>query len=119
VSYKIGFDGVVSAELEKLLQSVENRVNGFGMLAQTSEMGASTVASGSAALPCPTGQTCSDSVKGPHDDSVKGPHDDSVKGPHDVVIVVVIAIVAGAAAGYVAGKRGAKRVLESVKGPHD
>jgi hypothetical protein len=113
VSYKIGFDGAVTAELQELLQSVERRVNVWGMHAQTS-----TGASESTSPPCPTGQTCSDSVKGPHDDSVKGPHDDSVKGPHDVMVVVV-AIVAGAAAGFVAGKRGAKRVLESVKGPHD
>jgi hypothetical protein len=102
VSYKIGFDGVVTAELDNLLQSVEQRVNGFGIRAQTSDTGASMVASGSTTPYCPPGQTCSDSVKGGHD-----------------LLVIVIAIVGGAAAGYVAGKLGAKRVLESVKGGHD
>jgi hypothetical protein len=103
MNYKIGFDGVVTAELDKLLQSVEKHVNGLGMHVQTSDMGASTVASGSTSPPCPTGQSCPDSVK----------------GGHNIVVVVVIAIVVGAAAGYVAGKRGAKHVLESVKGGHN
>jgi hypothetical protein len=101
MSYKIGLDGVVTAELEKLLQSVENRVNGLSMHVQTSEVGASTVASGSTQPPCPPGQPCTDSAKGGH-----------------LAIVVVIAIVAGAAAGHVAGKRAAKRVIESAKGGH-
>jgi hypothetical protein len=101
VSYKIGFDGVVTAELEKLLQSVEKQVNGFGIHAQASDVGASTVASGSTAPPCPSGQTCTDSEKGGH-----------------YIVVIVIAIVAGAAAGYVAGKRAAKHVIESEKGGH-
>lgn len=103
MSYKFGFDGVMTAELQRLLQSVEGRVNGLAMQVQTSDTGSSTVASGYTPSPCPAGQSCPDSVK----------------GPHDIVVVIVIAIVAGAAAGYMAGKRGAKRVLESVKGPHD
>jgi hypothetical protein len=102
VSYSIGFDGVVTAGLEELLRSVENRVNGFGIHAQTSDTGASLAASGHTTPPCPTGQPCSDSVK----------------GPHLLAIVVVVAIVAGAAAGYVAGKRAARHIMESVKGPH-
>lgn len=94
MSYKLGFDGVITAELDKLLQSVEKNVNGLGMHVQASDVGAaSMVASASTTTP------------------------DSVKGPHDIV-VVGIAIVAGAAAGYVAGKKAAKHVLESVKGPH-
>jgi hypothetical protein len=104
VSYQIGFDGVVTPELDKILQSIENRVNGFGIHAQASDMGASTVASGSTPPPCPAGRPCSDSVKGGH---------------NVVVLVVIIAIVAGAAAGYVAGRKAAKRVLESVKGGHN
>jgi hypothetical protein len=104
VSYKIGFAGVVNAELEKLLQSVENRVNGLGMYVQASDTGASTVASGSTPPPCPEGRPCSDSEKGGH---------------NIVVLTVVIAIVAGAAAGYVAGRKAAKRVLESEKGGHN
>jgi hypothetical protein len=103
VSYKIGFDGVVTTQLDKLLQSIENRVNGFGIHAQASDVGASTVASVSTPPPCPAGQTCSDSEK----------------GGHNIVVVVVIAIVAGAAAGYVAGKKGAKHVIESEKGGHN
>jgi hypothetical protein len=102
MSYKIGFDGVVTAELDKLLQSVEKNVNGLGMHAQTSDVGAaSMVASGSTSSPCPPGQACTDSVKGGH-----------------LIVVAVIAIVAGAAAGYVAGKRGAKHYIDSVKGGH-
>jgi hypothetical protein len=101
MSYKIGFDGVVTAELDELLKSLEHRLNGLGMHVQTSDMGASTVASGSTPPPCSAGQPCTDSVKGGH-----------------LVVVVVIAIVAGAAAGHVAGKRAAKRVIESVKGGH-
>jgi hypothetical protein len=103
VSYKIGFDGVVNAELEKLLQSVENRVNGLGMYVQASDTGASTVASGSTTPYCPPGRPCSDSEK----------------GGHNIVVFAVIAIVAGAAAGYVAGRKAAKRVLESEKGGHN
>ena len=103
MSYKIGFDGVVTGELDKLLQSVEKNVNGLGMHVQTSDVGAaSMVASGSTSSPCPPGQFCPDSVK----------------GGHHIVVVVVIAIVVGAVAGYVAGKMAAKRVLESVKGGH-
>lgn len=94
VSYKIGLDGVVNVELGRLLHSIEARVNGFGIHAQTADTTASTIASGS-----------------------KAP--DSVKGGHDFVIVVVVAIVAGAVAGFVAGKCAAKRVLASVKGGHD
>jgi hypothetical protein len=101
VSYKIGFDGVVTAELEKLLQSVEKQVNGFGIHAQASDVGASTVASGSTPAPCLNGHPCPDSPKGGH-----------------YIVVVVIAIVAGAAAGHVAGKRAAKHVIESAKGGH-
>jgi hypothetical protein len=101
VNYKIGFDGGVTGELEKLLRSVENRVNGLSMHVQTSDMGASTVASGSTPPPCPDGQPCTDSVKGGH-----------------LIVVAVIATVAGAAAGYVAGKRGAKHYIDSVKGGH-
>jgi hypothetical protein len=103
VSYKIGFDGVVNAELERLLQSVENRVNGLGMYVQASDTGASTVASVSTPPPCPAGRPCSDSEK----------------GGHNIVVLAVIAIVAGAAAGYVAGRKAAKRVLESEKGGHN
>jgi hypothetical protein len=104
VSYKIRFDGDVTAELEKLLQSVQNRVNGLGMYVQASDTGASTVASVSTPPPCPAGRTCSDSEKGGH---------------NIVVLVVVIAIVVGAAAGYVAGRKAAKRVLASEKGGHN
>ena len=94
--YKIGFDGLLTGEMGKLLQSIERGVNGFGMHAQTSgDTGAPTVAQGST-TPCPSGQICSDSVK----------------GGHDLVVVVIVAIVAGAAAGFVAGKL-------SVKGGHD
>jgi hypothetical protein len=102
VSYKIGFDGVVTAELGKLLKSVENRANGLGIQVQASDMGASTVASGSTTHPCPSGQKCSDSVKGGQD-----------------IVVLGIAIVAGAVAGYIAGRKAAKRVLASVKGGQD
>ena len=102
MSYKIGFDGVVTADLDRLLQSVEKRVNGFGIHAQNSETGATMVASGSSTQPCPSGHTCSDSVKGGHDG-----------------VVIALAIVGGAVAGYVAGKKAAQRVLESVKGGHD
>jgi hypothetical protein len=91
VSYKIGFEGVVTAELDNLLRSIEQRVNGFGIRAQTSDTGASMVASGSTTPYCPPGHTCSDSVKIGHD-----------------VVVVAIAIVGGAAAGYIAGKLAAK-----------
>ena len=101
MSYKIGFDGVVTAELEKLLQSVEKQVNGFGIHAQASDIGASTVASGSAPAPCSNGHPCSDSEKGGH-----------------YIVVALIAVVVGAAAGYVAGKKAAKRVLASEKGGH-
>ena len=104
MSYKIGFDGIVTAELEKLLQSVEKQVNGFGingfgLHAEASDMGASTVASGSTPPPCSAGHPCSDSPKGGH-----------------YIIVAAIAVVAGAVAGYVAGKKAAQRVLESAKG---
>jgi hypothetical protein len=101
MSYKIGFDGVVTAELEKLLRSVENRVNGLGMHVQTSDMGASTVASGSTPTPCLNGQPCPEGAKGGH-----------------LIPVVVIAIVAGAAAGYVAGKLAAKPKTDGAKGGH-
>jgi hypothetical protein len=102
VSYKIGFDGVVTAELDRLLQSIEKRVNGLGIHAQATETGASVVTSGSTPPPCPPGHTCSDSVKTGHDG-----------------IVVAIAIVGGAVAGYIAGKLAAQRVIESVKTGHD
>jgi len=103
VSYKIGFDGVVTTELGKVLQSIENRVNGSGIYAQASDVGASTVASVSTPPPCTAGQPCSDSEK----------------GGHNIVVVVVIAIVAGAAAGYMAGKKGAKHVIDSEEGGHN
>jgi hypothetical protein len=94
VTYKIGFDGVVTAELQKLLQSVQNRVNGIGIYAQTSDTGgASLIASGSTPPPCSNGQPCPSGEK----------------GGQDFVVVVVTAIVAGAAAGYAAGKLAAKR----------
>lgn len=102
MGYKMGFDGAVTAELEKLLRSIEHGVNGFAMHAQTSDTGASVAASGTTTPPCPAGQPCSDSVKGGHD-----------------IVVVVIAIVAGAVAGYVAGKLAARRYIDSVKGGHD
>ncbi len=102
MSYRIGFDGVITAELDKLLQTIEKGVNGFGIHAQTPDTGASMVASGSTTAPCPPGKICPDSVKPGHD-----------------WVVVVLAIVGGAVAGYVAGKLGAKRVLESVKPGHD
>lgn len=101
MEYRIEFDGVVTAELAKLLHSVERGLNGSGLHVQASETGASTVASGSATPPCPTGQVCTDSVKGGH-----------------LLLVVGIAIVVGALAGFIAGTLGAKRVLESVKGGH-
>jgi hypothetical protein len=104
MSYKIGFDGIATAELDRLLQSIEKRVNGSGIHAQTStsDTGASMATSGSTTPDCPPGKICPDSVKGGHD-----------------AVVIVIAIVGGAVAGYAAGKLGAKRVLESVKGGHD
>ncbi len=102
MSYKIGFDGVVTAELDKMLQSIEKQVNGFGMHAQTSDTAATAAPSGSTTSPCTVDKPCPDSVK----------------GPHPYIVVVVIAIVVGTAAGHMAGKRAAKRVLESVKGPH-
>jgi len=108
MSYKIGFDGVVTAELDRLLQSVEKGVNGFGLRIQGTDKEASAVSSGSTVPPCPSGYTCSYSVKGGHD----------YRSGHDVV-VIVIAIVVGAVAGYVAGKLAAQRVLLSVKGGHD
>jgi hypothetical protein len=102
VSYKIGFDGAVTAELDKLLQSIEKGMNRFGIHAQASDTGASMVTSGSTTPPCPPGHECPDSVKIGHD-----------------VVVVAIAIVGGAAAGYIAGKLAARRVIESVKIGHD
>jgi hypothetical protein len=103
VTYKIGFDGVVTAELEKLLQSLEKGVNGFGVHAQAADTG-SLIASGSTPPPCSKGEPCPSSEK----------------GGQDVVVVVVIAIVAGAAAGYMAGKLAAKRHLQaSEKGGQD
>jgi hypothetical protein len=101
LNYRIGFDGVVTAELEKLLQSVENRVNGLGMHVQTSDMGASTVASGSTPTPCLQGQPCPEGPKGGH-----------------LIVVVIVAIVAGAAAGFVAGKLAAKPKTDGGKGGH-
>jgi hypothetical protein len=97
VSYKIGFDGQMSAELDKLLRSVERGVNGFTMHAQVSDPSAASVPSGSTG--CPAGQVC----------------DGGVKGGHDLVVVVVVAAVVGAVAGYVAGKVAAS----GVKGGHD
>ena len=92
MSYKIGFDGVVSAELKRLLQSVENRVNGFGMHAQATDV-ATTVASGSPPPPCMEGQPCPGGIKYGHD-----------------AVVIGLAIVGGAVAGFAAGKLGAKSV---------
>jgi hypothetical protein len=77
----------MTAELGMLLQTVENRLNGLSMQAQTStDSGASTIASGSPT--CPAGKTCSNGEK----------------GGQDIIIVVVVAAVTGAVAGYIAGK---------------
>jgi hypothetical protein len=102
VTYKIGFDGVITAELQTLLQSIQNRVNGIGINAQTSETG-SLIASRSAPPACPNGKACPCGEK----------------GGHDIVVVVVIAIVAGAVAGFVAGKMAAKPKTDGEKGGHD
>jgi hypothetical protein len=102
VTYKIGFDGVVTAELEKLLQSLEKGVNGMGTHAQASDTG-SLIASRSTAL------SSSNRMSSPCGE----------KGGQDIVIVVVIAIVAGAAAGYVAGKLAAKPKTDGEKGGQD
>jgi|SRR5579859_5902018 len=99
VSYKIGFDGAVTVELEKVLQSIENRVNGLSMHAQISDMTAATVASGSPPPPCTAGHECPAGAK----------------GGHDFVVVVVTAIVAGAATGFVAGKVAAKPKTDGAK----
>jgi hypothetical protein len=104
VTYKIGFDGAVTPELQKLLESIQNRVNGIGIHAQTSDTeGARLVASGSTAPPCSKGQPCPCGEK----------------GGQDIVVVVVIAIVAGAAAGYVAGKLASKPKTDGEKGGQD
>jgi hypothetical protein len=101
VSYEIGFDGVVTAELEQLLQFVENRVNSIGIHAQASE--ASLTASGSPSTPCPNGPPCPSSEK----------------GGQDIVVVILVAIVAGAAAGFLAGKLACRRRQFSEKGGQD
>jgi hypothetical protein len=90
MSYRIGFDGVVTAELEKLLQSVENHVNGLSMHVQASDTGASTVEGGTRPphdFPCPNG----------------------VKIGHDCVhyTVVVGLLAVGAVIGFAAAKLGA------------
>jgi hypothetical protein len=103
VKYKIGFDGVVTAELQKLLQSIQNRVNGIGIHAQASDTGASLTTSGSMPSPCPNGAPCPNSEK----------------GGHDFVVVVVTAIIAGAAGGFVAGKLAVRGKRFSEKGGHD
>jgi hypothetical protein len=90
VTYTIGFDDAVSAELEKLLQSVENRVNGLNMHVQASDMGASTVAGAPGTyVPCPNG----------------------VKIGHDCVhyTVVVGLLVVGGVVGFAAARLGAGR----------
>ena len=104
MTYKIGFDGGVTAELENLLQSLEKGVNGMGTdaHAQASDSGSliasrSTAPSSSNGMSSPCGE----------------------KGGQDIVIVVVIAIVAGAAAGYVAGKMAAKPKTDGEKGGQD
>lgn len=105
MSYKIGFDGVVTAQLDKLLQSIESRVNGLGMHVQAAtEVGASTVASGSP--PCPDGQTCSNGAKGGHDFVV-------------VVAAMVVGAAAGAAAGAVTGFAAGRAGAKGAKGGHD
>src|SRR5258708_3118581 len=96
MSYKIGFDGVVSAELQKLLQSVENRVNGLAMHVQASEAGASTVASGTP----PPYNPCPDGVKIGHF---------CVPIGAAVVFVIVVGGVAGGVAGLVTARRVAGR----------
>jgi hypothetical protein len=97
MSYKIGFDGAVSVELKRLLQSVENRVNGLSMHAQASDVGATTVASGTPTQPSTDDKPCPDGVKIGHLCVHFG-------------VVVIIAIVGGAAAGYLGGRLGAKSV---------
>jgi len=92
MTYRIGFDGVASAEVTHMLRAVQNSLNGAGanllMHVRAEEAAASeasTVASGSpctAGTPCPGGE----------------------KGGQDIVIVVVVAAVTGAVAGYIAGK---------------
>ena len=100
MSYTIGSDGVVTAELDKLLQFIERRVSGLGFQAQASDTGVSTVASTATTTPpYSSGQAC------------------VATAGHDWC-VVILAIVAGAVAGYFAGKCGARRVIESVKIPH-
>jgi hypothetical protein len=94
MTYTIGFDGVVSAELKKLLQSVENRVNGLGMHVQASDMGASTVASGTPPPP-DTDKPCPDGVKIGHY---------CVSPGAAVAFVIVVAGVAGGVAGLVTAR---------------
>jgi len=97
LSYKIGFHGDVTAELEQLLKSIEKGVNGFGLHAQAADTGAST-ASGSTQAPCYPGEPCQGGVKIGHD-----------------LIVVAVAIAGGALAGYIAGKMAAQSQIASLK----
>jgi hypothetical protein len=110
VSYKIGFDGVVTAELDKLLQSIERQVNGFGMHAQTSDGGMSMAESGSTTVPCPPGHICPGSVKYGHDWVVIGAA---------VGAAVVAGAVAGAVVGALTGYAAGKVSVRSVKSGHD
>jgi len=97
LSYKIGFHGDVTAELEQLLKSIEKGVNGFGIHALASDTGAST-ASGVTEPPCYPGEPCSNGVKAGHD-----------------FIVVAVAIIAGAVAGYIGGKIAAQSQIARLK----
>lgn len=104
MNYSIGFDGVLTADLERLLKAIEHRVNMFGVHAQgPGDSGATAASSGSTTPPCPPGQTCTNGVK----------------GGHDLVIVVVTAAIVGGAAGFIAGKLGVKGGHDGVKGGHD
>jgi len=111
VSYKLGFDGDVAVELEKLVLSVERGLNGFGLHAQTSDTGAST-ATGSTEPPCFPGPTCPDSVKTGHDLLV-------ALVVKVAVVTVALAISGGALAGYLAGKVAAGRQIALLKNGRD
>lgn len=97
MGYKLGFNGDVTAELERLLQSIEKGLNGYGIHADASVTAASTV-TGPPEPPCPPGQTCTDGAKIGHD-----------------AIVVAVAVVGGGLAGYIAGKLAAQREIARLK----